>query len=92
MDGGYSMGSVFMQRQKTANSQFGLTSGIRQATSDFIAVPRQDRSLRMAARKGRLWMLTDPASPSGGAAAAAKLVMEAVEDEYYQSSAPSITT
>lgn len=81
-----------MQRETVRSSQLGLTSGIRRESSEFVATPRQDRFGRGAGRRGKLWILTEPASASGGATAAAKLVMETIEDEYYQSPAPSITT
>ncbi len=81
-----------MGRHKTAASQLGITSGIRQDRSDFIFEPRQERSGRGSQRRGKLWILTEPAAATGGAGAAAKLVMETVEEEYYRSPAPSITT
>ncbi len=80
-----------MQRHKVLSSQFGLTSGIRQESSDFIALPSHDRIGRLFKRKGRLWIFAEPAAPSGGASAAAKLVTETVESEYYQSPAPNVT-
>ncbi len=80
-----------MQRESTRSSQLGLTSGIHRETSEFIAMSAPERA-RRGGRRGKLWILTEPASSTGGASAAAKLVMETIEDEYYNSPAPSITT
>lgn len=81
-----------MQREISRSSQLGLTSGIRRDVSELISAPKQERFGRSGGRRGKLWILCDPATASGGASAAARLVMETIEDEYYQSAAPSITT
>jgi len=81
-----------MQRDRFSSSQIGLTSGIRRGESDFITAPGTEKLGRNANRRGKLWILTEPASASGGAGSAAKLVMEAIEDEYYHGAAPTITT
>ncbi len=81
-----------MQREKFSSSQIGLTSGIRRGESDFITTPGTEKLGRNANRRGKLWILTEPASASGGASSAAKLVMETIEDEYYHGPAPTITT
>lgn len=81
-----------MQRGKTISSQFGLTSGIRQGSSDFISLPRPERGGRVGARRGKLWILAEPASSSGGAGTAAKMVLETIEEEYYSSGAPTVLT
>lgn len=78
-----------IRKQNLNVSHLGITSGIRQERSDFVA---SASGQKLHARRGQLWMLVEPASDSGGASAAAKLVMEAIEDAYYDSDAPSITT
>lgn len=76
-------------KQNVNVAHVGVTSGTRQERSDFVSCADRQRG---SGRRGRLWMLVEPASDSGGAGAAARLVMEAVEDAYYRSDAPSITT
>ncbi|MEJ7652690.1 MAG: hypothetical protein WKH64_04735 [Chloroflexia bacterium] len=81
-----------MQTQRTESSQFSLAGGIRRTTSDFVLIPSSDDDRRATGRKGRLWICTESATRSIGAGAAAKMVIEEIEDEYYQSSASSIPT
>lgn len=78
-----------MKKQKTNSSQFGLTSGIRQDHTEFIGCSEERRGSR---NREKLWVFTELASPSGGGTAAARAVVETIQNEYFRNASQSITS
>ncbi len=72
--------------------QFGLVAGSYQTTSPFILTAEPRNPLAAEARKGRLYMLTEPFEVAGDGQTACQLVTRTIHKVFYAHPSTSITT
>ena len=81
-----------MARYKLNTYQFGIVSGIRQEISDRISSAMPGNLFAPEARKGQLFVLTEPVNVSGSGNDACALVAKTITEEYYKDRSFSITS
>ncbi len=72
--------------------QFGLVAGSYQTTSPFILTAEPRNPLAAEARKGRLYVLTEPFEVAGDGQVACQLVTRTIHKAFYANPSTSITT
>ncbi len=81
-----------MARYKLRTSQFGIVSGIRQDLSDRVSSAMPGNLFAPEARKGQMFILTEPVNDSARGKEACDLVAATITSAYYKDSSFSITS
>ena len=72
--------------------QFGLVAGSYQTTSPFILTAEPRNPLAAEARKGRLYVLTEPFEVAGDGQTACQLVTRTINKAFYAHPSTRLTT